>query len=308
MSFLKITPSLKVGNTLSENLVTVNGTIKSGTKVTQEMVNKANNTIITLKVMDNPKVERHYKRDRVQTYNTTGKSAFIYYSTGDAGYSFKVKCLISKNDRLSDNRTVFYYLEYFYSHRFDMSVVIDTEIIPNGVYTISDFTDYTARHKDYYEIEIEFSKHQKVSSKLTNKCTVLQSYLKTCKKPKGKVYTLKQVKNKKAKGSECIGYVNKVLYNLGYWGPTKPKKPSKKGKSKKAYNKALKEYKAASKEYKNRKKTYSTYKLYWTKYSKKGLKRFQKRWNKKGLKPKLNEKGTFSKKTWTALKRYPEVK
>ena len=308
MSFLKITPYLKVGETLTSDMITSNGTLSKGKNVTADMVSKANGTVITLKVISNPSITRNYTREKVQTYNTNGKSAFMYFSTGDAGYTFTVKCLISKKDVLSDNRTVFYYLQYYYTNCFNVSVVADTEVIPNGVYTISDFTEYEAIRPDYYEIEIEFTKYQKVSGKLTNKCTVLQSYLKSCKKPKHKVYTLKQVKNKKAKSSECIGYVNKVLYNLGYWGPTKPKKPTKKGKSKKAYNKALEDYKAASKEYKNRKKTYNTYYKYFTKYTQKGLKRFQKKWNKKGLKPKLNEKGTLSNNTWAALKRYPEVK
>ena len=155
-----------------------------------------------------------------------------------------------------------------------MSVVIDTEIVPNGIYRISDFTQYEPIRKDYYHIEIEFTKHTNVSAKLTNKCTVLQSYLKQCKKPSSKVYTAKQIKKKKAKASTCIKLVNQMLYHKGYLS----------------------------------KKNYSKYGSYWTKASNNALKKFQKKWNKQGLKPKINEKGSISNNCWTAIKRYTEVK
>ena len=309
MTFLKISPYLKVGNTLSEDIVTTGGTYKAGTKVTETMVKKAKGTVITLKVIDNPSVTREFNRNKTKTFNTNGKSAFVYYNSGDANTSFKVKVLVSKKDILSDNKTVFYYLDYYYSHCFDVSVVADTEVIPNGVYTISDFTQYDVIRKDYYECEIEFSKYQKVKGKLTNKCTILQSYLKTCKKPSDKVYTYKQIKAKKskAKPTTCIGYVNKVLYQLGYWQGTKALfkhyvPTSKAGKKK---------YKAKSKSEKANalnKRAYNDLKNYWTPYSKSALKKFQKKWNKKKLKPTIKENGRLTNGTWEAIKRYPELK
>ena len=142
----------------------------------------------------------------------------------------------------------------------------------------------------------EFTKYKKVSAKLTNKCTILQSHLKECKRPKVKVYTTKQINaakkgkplTKKVKGkdgktktitinpkpSTCVKYVNKMLYKKGYLS----------------------------------KKTYKNYGSYWTKYSRRALKKYQKKWNKKGLRPKINEKGTISKNCWKAIKRYTEVK
>lgn len=58
----------------------------------------------------------------------------------------------------------------------------------------------------------------------------------------------------------------------------------------------------------NRKWYYNKYKIYWSTLSKKGLIRFQKKWNKQGLKPKLGTKGILDKNTWSALKRYTELK
>ena len=274
MSFLSLRPYVKVGNTFNSSLRTVDGTLKKGTVITSSLENSLKNTIIRLKVTETPTVTREFHKNRVQTYNNDGKSTFVYYNGGDAGTSFRVKCLISKQDKLKDGKTVFYYLNHLYTSHFLVSVVMNTEIVPNGVYVISDFTEYEPIREDYYNIEIEFSKYTTISSKLTNKCTVLQSYLKQCKRPSSKVYSVKQIKNKKAKGSTCIKYVNQMLYKKGYLS----------------------------------KKTYNAYGSYWTKYSRKALVKFQKKWNKKGLKPRINEKGSISKNCWKAIKRYPEVK
>jgi hypothetical protein len=296
MAFLSLRPYVKVGDTLNKPLVTTQKTYKTGTKVTQGMVNDTKKTIIRLHVIDNPTVTRNLTKNKIQTYNQGGKSTFVYYNSGDAGTTFKVKCLIRKSDTLSDGRTVFTYLNQLYANHFLVSVVMRTEVVPNGVYVISDFTEYEPIRKDYYECEIEFTKYTKVSAKLTNKCTILQSHLKECKRPKVKVYTTKQINaakkgkplTKKVKGkdgktktitinpkpSTCVKYVNQMLYKKGYLS----------------------------------KKTYKNYGSYWTKYSRRALKKYQKKWNKKGLRPKINEKGTISKNCWKAIKRYTEVK
>ena len=56
-----------------------------------------NSTPIELKVMDSPEVTRELNKKKVKLYNSNGASSFKYYYDGDAGYSFKVKCLVSKN-------------------------------------------------------------------------------------------------------------------------------------------------------------------------------------------------------------------
>lgn len=306
MTFLQIRPYVELNKYFGTKLETDNGAFAKGSKITQDVYNKVNSSsLIKLNVIDTPKVTRNYKKTKVQTVNPnggTGKSNFWFYFGGDAGYSFKVKCLIRKKDVLKDGKTVFYYINYWYTNHFAVSVVVDTEIIPNGVYHIADFTEYEPIRKDYYHIEIEFVKYVKITEKLTNKCTVLQSYLKQCKRPSSKVYTKKQIDaNKKGKplkvkykvkdkktgkmvtktktikppASTCTKYVNQMLYKKGF-------------------------YKS--------KKNYKAYASYWTKSSHNALVRFQKRWNKQGLKPKINEKGKISKNCWKAILRYTEVK
>ena len=333
MSFLTITPYTKVGHTINRDIITSEGTVKSGTKVTQSIYDSFKNTVLTLNVIDTPKVTRNFSKNKIKTFNTGigTEAGYIYYNSGDAGFSFKVKCLIRKKDTLTDGNTAFYYLNYYFTNNIQVSVVMDTEIVPNGVYDITEFSEYSPIRKDYYEIDIEFTKHTTISTKLTNKCTVLQSHLKQCKRPTSKVYTTKQIdaakkgkpikvkvktKDKKGKtvtktktikpvASTCLGKVNEVLYTLGYYGPSKPKDIS--GRSVIKFSE-IERYEKQLANWKNRKKYYNNYKNYWTKTSVKALKKFQERWNKKGLTPKLNTKGTLDKNTWTAILRYPEVK
>lgn len=284
MTFLELRPAIRVGDTIGKSFTYENFKATKGLKVTQQVYDNLNKntTPIRLKVIGTPQVKRELEKKRVKTYNTNGKSTFANYWNGDAGYSFKVKCLISKNDKQADNKTVYHYMNYLYTMGRAVSIVSDTELIPNGVYHITDFTDFDLIRKDYYEVEIQFSKHTNLTSKLTNVCTIMQSRLKACKRPSTKkVWTVNQIKKKKAKaGGLCLEYVNKVLYVKGYYG---------KGNKK-------------------RKSIYNSYKNYWTKYSVSALKRFQTKWNKQGLKPKLNKKGKLDKNTWNALKRYSEVK
>lgn len=275
-----------------------------------------NSTPIELKVMDSPEITRELNKKKVKLYNTNGASSFKYYYDGDAGYSFKVKCLVSRNDKLMDGKTVYYYLNKLYTNNINVSIVIDTEVVPNDVYAISDFTNITLVRNDYYEIEIEFTKHTQVSQKLTNKCTILQSRLKSCSYPSKKVtnkaYTTKKIdkasakKKKKMQVGKCLQYVNEILYTKGFYGKGAEntivteitKKKNKKGKIKKVKSKVTH----------TRKWWYNKYKIYWSTLSKRALKRFQKKWNKQGLKPHVNEKGILSKNTWEALKKYTELK
>lgn len=231
---------------------------------------------IRLHVIDSPQVTKEYKRNKYKTYHDNGKSGYVYFNSGNAGTCFKVKVMFRRSDtwtNKNDTHSVFHYLVEFYTNNIHVSVVTETGGIINDIYTISSFGEYEIIRKDYYEVELEFTKYVRITHKLLYKCTVLQSKLKQCKKPSGKVYTVNQIKKNKAKASTCIGLVNQVLYSKGYLS----------------------------------KKHYKAYTNYWTKHSKKALIKFQKKWNKKGLKPKVNEKGKLSKKCWTALKRYTEL-
>lgn len=267
-----------------------------------------NSTPLELKVMDSPEVTREFNKTKVKLYNTNGASSFKYYYDGDAGYSFKVKCLISRNDKATDGKTIYYYLNKLYTNNINVSVVIDTEVVPNGVYAISEFNEINLVRKDYYEIEIEFTKHTQLSQKLTNKCTILQTKLKSCSYPSKKVtkkaYKLTKInkasakEKKKMQVGKCLQYVNEILYKKGFYaeGASNTKKKYKTKKGKKKSVKLTRKY------------YYNTYKTYWSVLSKRALKRFQKKWNKQGLKPQVNEEGSLSKNTWTALKKYTELK
>jgi hypothetical protein len=231
---------------------------------------------VRLQVIDNPEVNRDLTKKKVQSYNAGGaKSSYIYFWSADAGHTIKLKVLIRKQDMVDTNTTVFQWLNNLYgTPGKSVSIDIDTEVVPNDIYYISNFSEYEVIRKDYYECELELDTFRDVRSKLTNICTILQTKLKQCKRPSDKVYTAKQIKKKKVKESNCIGLVNKMLYKKGYY------------KSKKRY----KEYHA-----------------FWTKTSRKALINFQKKWNKKGLKPKLNKKGKIDNKTWKAILRYTEL-
>lgn len=271
-----------------------------------------NSTPIELKVMDAPEVIRELNKKKVKLYNTNGASSFKYFYDGDAGYTFKVKCLISKNDTARDGKTIYYYLNKLYTNNINVSVVIDTEVVPNGVYAISDCTNITLVRGDYYEIEIEFTKHTQLSQKLTNKCTILQTRLKSCSYPSKKVtkkaYKTSKIdkastkEKKKMQVGKCLQYVNQILYDKGFYGAGASGKTIKQKYKTKSGKKKTKKVKLTRKYY------YNKYKIYWTSISKKALKKFQKKWNKQGLKPKLNTEGTLSKNTWAALKRYTELK
>ena len=271
-----------------------------------------NSTPIELKVMDSPEVTRELNKKKVKLYNSNGASSFKYYYDGDAGYSFKVKCLVSKNDKLRDGKSVYYYLNKLYTNNINVSVVIDTEVVPNGIYTISDCTDITLVRGDYYEIEMEFTKHTQLSQKLTNKCTILQTRLKECSYPSKKVtnkaYKTSKIdkasskQKKKMQVGKCLQYVNEILYKKGFYAAGASNKSVKKKYKTKSGKKKTKKITY------NRKYYFKNYKMYWTTISKHALIRFQKAWRKQGLTPTPNKKGILSKKTWECLKRYTELK
>lgn len=231
----------------------------------------------------------------VQSYqmiapNSNEKAGFAHYHSSDGGYTLKVECITSDKDE-SLNMLNLKWLEKYFIERRAVNVVIDSKPVANGVYDISKFEGFHLLRKNTYEFSIELTTHTSTKPKLTNKVTVLQTNLKHCAKPKGKVVTTKQVKNgyyyvKKGKKktkvtlkpSSCIGYLNQVLYKKGCYTTSKGKKTA-----------------------------YKKYKKYFTKYTTSALKKYGKKWNKKGLKPKVNEKGKLSKNMWTAIKRYPEL-
>lgn len=286
MSFLTLTPYYKIGETVKTGFETDKAVIGDNTVIdenNQQILNTAfNNDPLTLRVTDNVEVTRGLKKTPVDLYNTNGgKSGTYFYISGDTGYKFKIKVICIKTDKWFQDKTVLYWLDYYYRTNRPMSVVIGTDIVPNDIYYISDFTKRETIRKDYWEFEMEFTSYVPLQIKIQNKVTVLQSYLKKCKMPKNlklpvqvTLTGLKKEKTthtlKKGSNSQCIYYMNQALYKKGCLT-----------------------------------KKYATTK--YTKQSKKALIQFQKRWNKKKLKPKVNTKGKMDKNTWKAIQNYVKL-
>ena len=217
------------------------------------------------------------------------KAGFAHYHSSDGGYTIKADCISVENPNLS--KSDLSWLQTHFKNKRPVNVIVDSKAVPNGVYDISKLDGFNLVRPNVYEFTVELTTYTSNVPKLTNKVTVLQSRLKQCAKPKHHVVTSNQVKKgyyyeKKGKKkikvtlkqSSCIGYLNQVLKKKGCY-------PSDNGKW----------------------TTYKKYNKYFTKSTSKGLKKYGKKWNKKGLKPKVNEKGTLSKNMWKAIKRYPEL-
>lgn len=217
------------------------------------------------------------------------KAGFSHYHSSNGGYTLKCDCI--SVPRTDGKKSDLAWITAHFLNKRPVNVVINSDAVPNGVYDISKFDGFKLVRPNVYEFSIELKTYTNIKNKLTNKVTILQSNLKRCKKPKHKVLTAKQIKKGeytvkkgkkktrvKIKKSTCVEYLNQVLKKKGCYTTSKGK------------------YTA-----------YKKYKSYFTKHTVAGLKRYGKKWNKKGLKPKVNEKGKLSKNMWTAIKRYPEL-
>ena len=297
MSFMKIAPyyNSSMGETLYK-LKSHSGDFV-GKKVTKDLLNSnefkqvIEDLTFSLRVK-NIEVELNVdvKSYPMLSPSSGEKVSYAHYHSGNGGYTIKADCITLADDK-TENQLNFKWLETYFLDKRPVNVVFDSEFVQNGVYDITDLSNLNLVRPNVYEFSIELITYTVNKPKLTNKVTVLQSRLKRCSKPKDKVLTLKQIKKGeytvkkgkkktkvKIKKSTCMKYVNQVLKNKGCY-------TSDKGK----YTK------------------YKKYNSYFTKYTTAGLKRYGKKWNKKGLKPKVNEKGKLSKNMWTAIKRYTEL-
>jgi hypothetical protein len=255
MSFLTVRPYVKSGNTPEA---------------------------VKLRVTDSIEVTKEFTKTPVKLFNTKAdKGSILHYLDAEAGYTFQATVVCLKTDMWHSNKSVLYWLNYYYEMDSPLSIVIDTEIVPNGLYVISDFTKRETLRKDYWEFEMKFTTYRPSKAKIKNKVTVLQSYLKQCKMPKLKLpnqfifrgyrknETVKVTVHDGSSG-QCIYYMNKVLYKKGFL-----------------------------------KKKYVT--IRYRQECKQALINFQKKWNKKKLKPKLNTKGKMDKNTWKAIQNYVKL-
>lgn len=230
------------------------------------------------------------KKYQLDAPNSNVKSGFAYYHSGNGGYTLKLSCITTNKDK-TQSKLNLKWLEQHFLNNIPVNIVVDTEIIPNGVYDISSFTGFKLLRKNVYEFDLELTTHTNIDKKLTNKVNILQTRLNRCKQPKNIILSPKQIKRGyyykkkgkkkikvKIKQNSCIGYVNRIL------------------KSKGCYTKSKGKY-----------TIYKKYNKYYTKYTVDGLKRYAQKWNKKGLKPKLKTNGKMSKNMWNAIKRYNEL-
>lgn len=224
-------------------------------------------------------VEINVKTQSYQMYspNSTGKTGFRHFHGGDGGYTLKLHC-ITRDTEKTNNKLNLENLHDLYLKQEAVNITSKSEAIKNGIYDISKFESYTLLRKNVYEFDIELTTYTPITTKVVNKISVLRNeFIKQCpnrpSKKQRTIYTASDIKNKKAKVYPCIQKLNKILYKKGFMSKT----------------------------------AYKKYGDYNTKYTKKGLSKFGKKWNKKGLKPKVNEKGKISKKIWEALKNYNKI-
>lgn len=296
-SFMKIAPYYKynVGDKIS-SLKSNSGDL-SNVKLTNDLFNNdtfkkiINDLTFYVKVTDlDVDINVEVKSYKLLAPDSLEKTGFEHLHSGNGGYTLKMSCIASNED-LTVNKLNIKWLEEHFLNKIPVNVIIDSDAVKNGIYDISKFEGFKLIRKNVYEFNIELTTHTEINRKLTNKVSVLQSRLNRCSKPKHKVLTLNQIKKGeytvkkgkkktkvKIKKSSCVKYLNQVLKKKGCYTTSKGKYT--------AYNK---------------------YNSYFTKYTVAGLKKYGKKWNKKGLKPKVNTKGKLSKNMWKAIKRYNEL-
>lgn len=295
--FMKIAPyfNYNIGDKISY-LKSSSGDL-SNTKITANLLNNAtfkkivNDLTFYVKVTDiQIDLNVDVKSYKLLAPGSNEKAGYTHHHDANGGYTLKVSCITTDNDK-TENKLNIEWLENHFLNNVPVSIVVNSSNIKNGVYDISKFNGFKLIRPDVYEFDIELTTHTSIKHKLTNKVTVLQSRLKRCKKPEHRVVTANQIKKGeitvkkgkkktkvKLKSSSCLKYLNQVLKGKGCYTTSKGK------------------YTA-----------YKKYNGYFTKYTVAALKRYGKKWNKKGLKPKVNTKGKLSKNMWEAIKRYNEL-
>lgn len=295
--FMKIAPYYKynVGDKIS-TLKSNSGDL-SNVKLTKDLFNDAifkkiiDDLTFYVKVTDlEVDINVEVKSYKLIADGSKEKTGFEHLHGGNGGYTLKISCITSNND-LTVKKLNINWLEEHFLNKIPVNVIIGSDAVKNGIYDISKFEGFKLIRPNVYEFNVELTTHTSINRKLTNKVSVLQSRLNRCNKPKHKVLTLKQIKKGeytvkkgkketkvKIKKSTCLKYLNQVLKKKGCYTTSKGK-----------YT------------------TYKKYNSYFTKYTVAGLKKYGKKWNKKGLKPKVNTKGKLSKNMWEAIKRYNEL-
>ena len=294
--FLTIKPNFKKKDKIVRDIKTPSGKIyKAGSTVSSpKEINEA--LKMYLKVTGDVSVERNFKVTETQVHkNSNNFAPFIFHDNGKGDYSFTVT-VINRNNNVTD------YLDYCYVNRVPMNVVIDTYTVPNMLYRIVEASDRTVIRRGYTEWKLKFTAYteitvtEKAKTQAQSNTNTLTQQVKKCTLKKW----TKKDKNKKDI-NDCNKVVTKILYKKGFlkkkyvgkdWGVSYKAKETKKVKNK-LTGKTV-----------NAKGLVATKKVYPCKVA---LKKFQKKWNKKKLKPHLKENGKKDKNTLKALQRFKEL-
>lgn len=288
MAFLTVRPNFKNGDILPQSFKTHKryGSIdfKKDSKVTDAaLVNTS--LSFGLKVTGDVSIDREFNVKSTQLHKNGSEAPYIFYDTGDGRYSFSCTVIMT-NSWDYDN------LDYLYRNRVPVNIVIDAYAIPNGMYMIAEASKRKVIRRGVWEIELKFIRYLEINvTKTWNKQKKVDNLTKKVAKCTLKKWTKKD-KNKKDI-NDCNALITKILYKKGFlkkkyigknWDVSYVTKKSKKSSksSKKATSRRVYPCRSA-------------------------LKKFQKRWNKKKLKPRLKENGKKDKNTLKALKRYKEL-
>ena len=294
MAFLTIRPNFKNGDKLPQSFKTRKryGSIdfKRFSKVTNAgLVNDS--LSISFKVTGDVEIEREFNIKATQLHKKDFEAPYVFTDSGDGFYSFSCTVIMT-------NTWDYYNLDYLYRNRVPVNVVIDAYAIPNDMYMIVEASKRTVVRRGVWKVELKLTRYsstnavhitnktvkQKKVDKLTNntlKCTL-------------KKWTAKD-KNKKDVNN-CNQLITMILYKKGL---LKKKYVGKNWDV--SYTKKITSYNTKGK----RTVSQTIVKKYYP--CRLALKSFQKKWNKKKLKPHLKETGKKDTDTLKALKRYKEI-
>ena len=310
--FLTVRPEFKKGDVIAKDIKGLNKTFKSGTKITNpKEINEA--LTCTLAVIGDVSVEKRFKVTETQVHkNTNNFAPFIFHDSGSGDYSFTVNVAMK-------NKTIHNWIDYFYVRSIPLNITVDTAYLLNGLYKIVEASNRKIIRRGYSEWEIKFTAYFDVTTtkKYVNnqkKVDKLTSQVSNCTlkkwKTKTKITTLSSKDGKtkvkvKRDYNDCNKIITKILYKKGFL------KKKYVGKNWDVfYLKTVKKSETKSK-LRDTEGNYATLveknKIVTVYPCKKALKKFQKKWNKKKLKPYLKENGKKDKKTLKALKRYKEL-
>ena len=245
------------------------------------------------------------------------QAPYVFNDNGRGGYSFTVTVAIV-DEKMAKK------LDYIYVNRCTVNLSCESPLIPSVMYRITNLTKRTASSRYYSEWELECTEELPASRK-TNINPPIKDYLTlqlmrysykdwiSKKKMNVKWHTKKKGKTKTVKRKVDYNQVNSIMtqifIKLGlYTAKIKGQKKVEPFQMFDEWRWEKKKVKVGTKKFGDKKLDIIEKKDRLVYPKQDALLKFKKRWNKKGLKPKLTENRKKDKKTFEALKRWTEVK